>query len=65
MMNVKHLPRNTQVIITQEAIHNASQTERCRLMREIVRGAKFFPMCERMDEAAERMTKPTARFARV
>lgn len=38
------LPVNTQAIVTQEAIHNASQIERCRLMREIVRGATFSPM---------------------
>jgi hypothetical protein len=37
------LPKNTQSIVTQEAISKADNIERCRLMREIVRGAKFSP----------------------
>lgn len=60
---------NTMKVVTQEMIHNATQIERCGLMREIVRGAKFSPETrtteERLDEVAKRMTKPQARFARL
>lgn len=34
---------NTQAIVTEKAVRDADQIERCRLMREIVRGAKYSP----------------------
>lgn len=33
----------TQAIVTEEAIMKADVFERCRLMREIVRGAEYCP----------------------
>lgn len=40
------MKRNTQAIVTQEAISKADNTERFRLMREIIRGAKYSPKQE-------------------
>jgi hypothetical protein len=42
---MKQLPMNTQAIVTEEAILKADPIERCRLMREIVRGAKYSATC--------------------
>lgn len=44
-MTADPLPRRTQAIVTEEAIRKADFPERCRLMQEIVRGAKYSPSC--------------------
>lgn len=41
------LPPNTQAIVTEKQIRQSDHTERCRLMREIVRGARYCPSPER------------------
>lgn len=41
------LPINTQAIVTEKSVREADQIERCRLMREIVRGARYSPAPDR------------------
>ena len=41
------LPPNTQAIVTEKQVRQSDHIERCRLMREIVRGARYCPSPDR------------------
>ena len=41
------LPTNTQAIVAEKQVRQSDYIERCRLMREIVRGARYCPSPER------------------
>lgn len=46
-MKPRGLPRATVAVVTEKQIKDATPAERCRLMREIIRGAAYSPGIER------------------
>lgn len=42
-MKPRGLPRAMVAIVTERQIKEATPAERCRLMKEIIRGAKYSP----------------------
>ncbi len=42
-MKQDQLPRATVAVVTEEQVRKATPEERCRLMREIIRGATYSP----------------------